>query len=494
MINKQRNKQRNKQAGLTLFIAIIIISVVGSIGLSLSLIASKQFTLSKTRRESQAAYYAAEAGMQCTLYWLLGDRETFSTTQVSKPIRCDDQGNLISPAIGKLDVGVEKEFEFNYSGYPFHSKVKVTALANGNYQIESEGYNKQLFGGNGVTLQRAQKVEVVSGFETIPHDIMFVVDNSGSIDGINASGNPTRFPPRSVCASAGISPCLWSEFLKNAVSNQVTEITDKITTPGTAGGFRVGLVNFAGEVPATKSLYKRSTYVAAEIGSSASTLQSVIRTTIGSDKSGTNMPTGLLLASLELENRKRVHYPKVGTPPVVDSRCIGPGPGHWYRYCEQGLTFNNETSDPSAGARNSADVPKIVILITDGGSDYVISPDPGGGSCSGGPTGIPCHSNTTAHGGTSFDTLMSTARIAEQLRDDEDITIFVVGVALAAEFCPAGPGATWSDGDCSRYLETQIASQGTPYQTYYGIDDYSKLKDTLRKIFSSGVFSVKVIY
>ncbi|MDQ3014339.1 MAG: VWA domain-containing protein [bacterium] len=491
----------NKQQGLTLFIAIIIISIVGSIGLSLSLIASKQFTLSKTRRESQAAYYAAEAGMQCTLYWLLGDRETFSTTQVSKPIRCDDQGNVISPAIGKLDFGVEKKFEFNYQGYPFHSKVKVTALSNGSYQIESEGYNKQLLTGNGVTLQRAQKVEVVSGFETIPHDIVFVVDNSGSIDGINGSGRPTRFPPPSLCASAGVSPCMWSEFLKNAVSSQVSEIAGKITTPGTPGGFRVGLVNFASEVPATRSIYRRSTYVAADIGSSVSTLQSAIRTTIDSQQSGTNMPAGLLLASLELQNRRRLPDPSISS--WTTGYCVGgapgsssAGPGPWYHYCQQGRTFNstNVGSDPSAGARNTAGVPKIVILITDGGSDYVISPDTGGGSCSGGPTGIPCHSNTSAYGGTSFDTLMSTADVAEELRDEEDITIFVVGVALDLEFCPAGPGATWPDGDCSKYLETQIASQGKAFQTYYGVDDYSKLKETLKKIFSSGVFSVKVIY
>lgn len=494
MIKNPTNKQRNKQAGLTLLIAIIIISIVGSIGISLSFIASKQLSISKTRRESQSAYYAAEAGMQCALYWLLRDRETFSTTQTSRPIRCDDQGNFITPPLGQLSFGVEKEFEFNYQGYPFHSRVKVTALSNGSYQIESEGYNKQLFGGNGVTLQRAQKVEVVSGFETIPHDIMFVIDNSGSIDGMNGAGNPTKFPPSGVCTAPNpdVSPCLWSEFLKRAVKDTIDDISDRITTPGTPGGFRVGLVNFSGEIPATKSIYRRSTYVAADLGISANNLEDRIDDTVGSHPAGTNMPAGLLLASLELENKRRAIPSSLTSWNSTD--CIGKGPGNWYHYCDQGRTFNNTQSDPDAGARNSSSVPKIIILITDGGSDFVISPDPGGGSCSSGPTGIPCHSNTTTHGGTSFNTLMSTADVAEQIREDEDITLFVVGVALAGEFCPAGTGATWPDGDCSKYLETQIASQGTPYQTYYGIDDYSELQNTLKKIFSLGVFSVKVIY
>src|SRR4051812_11007346 len=68
MMNKPH---KTKQKGFALFYAIVVISIVVSIGISLSLIAVKETSLSRVRRESQFAYYASESGTSCLMYYLM---------------------------------------------------------------------------------------------------------------------------------------------------------------------------------------------------------------------------------------------------------------------------------------------------------------------------------------------------------------------------------------------------------------------------------------
>lgn len=58
----------NTKRGYALIIAIIVMSVMLSFGLSLGSLAYKQQTLSSGARESQYAFYAADAGLECALY------------------------------------------------------------------------------------------------------------------------------------------------------------------------------------------------------------------------------------------------------------------------------------------------------------------------------------------------------------------------------------------------------------------------------------------
>lgn len=62
-------KTRSSQKGFTLFVAVVISSLLLSIGLSLSNILLKQLVFSTTGRESQIAFYAADSGAECALYW-----------------------------------------------------------------------------------------------------------------------------------------------------------------------------------------------------------------------------------------------------------------------------------------------------------------------------------------------------------------------------------------------------------------------------------------
>ncbi len=62
-------KVKNKKQGVVLLISVIISSIVLAIGLSLANIAYKEQVLSITQNDSVRAFYAADAGAECVLYW-----------------------------------------------------------------------------------------------------------------------------------------------------------------------------------------------------------------------------------------------------------------------------------------------------------------------------------------------------------------------------------------------------------------------------------------
>jgi hypothetical protein len=73
------NQSSRKQAGFTLFVALIVSSLLLSIGLSLSNIILKQLIFSGSGRESQIAFYAADSGAECALYWDVKDAAGVTT-------------------------------------------------------------------------------------------------------------------------------------------------------------------------------------------------------------------------------------------------------------------------------------------------------------------------------------------------------------------------------------------------------------------------------
>ena len=55
--------------GFTLLIAVMVSGILLSIGLAIYNIVSKQVILSSAGRESQFAFFAADTGIECVLYW-----------------------------------------------------------------------------------------------------------------------------------------------------------------------------------------------------------------------------------------------------------------------------------------------------------------------------------------------------------------------------------------------------------------------------------------
>lgn len=55
--------------GFTVLLAALVASLVLSLGLSISVIVRKSIRLSSVGRDSQIAFYAADSGAECALYW-----------------------------------------------------------------------------------------------------------------------------------------------------------------------------------------------------------------------------------------------------------------------------------------------------------------------------------------------------------------------------------------------------------------------------------------
>ncbi len=66
---KTRKKIPNLVCGFTLLFSLLILTIILSASLSIYNIVVRQLKISQVSRESSRAFYAADAGLECALYW-----------------------------------------------------------------------------------------------------------------------------------------------------------------------------------------------------------------------------------------------------------------------------------------------------------------------------------------------------------------------------------------------------------------------------------------
>lgn len=111
ILNLKNNKYYNRdtsEQGFTLFIALIVSSLLLAIGFSLSTIILKQLVFANSGKESQLAFYAADSGSECALYWDRKDitgatifEGAFATSTTDKDIFCGT-GGPTTPQTGQV--------------------------------------------------------------------------------------------------------------------------------------------------------------------------------------------------------------------------------------------------------------------------------------------------------------------------------------------------------------------------------------------------------
>lgn len=74
-----KNKTSLQKQGIALLLSVIITSIVLAISMGLSNIVSIETFLSNTGRQSQLAFYAADAGVDCAIYWDTISNSVFAT-------------------------------------------------------------------------------------------------------------------------------------------------------------------------------------------------------------------------------------------------------------------------------------------------------------------------------------------------------------------------------------------------------------------------------
>lgn len=94
---KNTNKNKN---GFVLLFTIILVSIIFSIALGLSNIAYKEATFSVSGKSSNEAYYSADSGAECALYWDVGPLGSWFGNQggPQNPVNTRCAGNFINIA------------------------------------------------------------------------------------------------------------------------------------------------------------------------------------------------------------------------------------------------------------------------------------------------------------------------------------------------------------------------------------------------------------
>ncbi len=171
---KSQSNRKISNSGFTLFIALIVSSLLLAIGLSLGTIILKQLVFSNTGKESQLAFYAADSGAECALYWDRKDSTgyttfdgAFATSSEFKDILCGTGGPQTpsTAQVGSFDKSISADllqatttFYVDYSdpdneNHKACAKVTVfkwtdtsTPIPTDHTQVDSRGYNVPLDG------------------------------------------------------------------------------------------------------------------------------------------------------------------------------------------------------------------------------------------------------------------------------------------------------------------------------------------------------------
>ncbi len=148
---KKRFINTNRQTGFTMLFAVLVSSLLLSIGISIFNLTIKELSLSAAGRESQFAFYAADTGADCALYWDLkgsvdGSTFSFATPEDQDqrdPISCGATNSVALSQTGDASA-ITTTFSFKPVSDSSSSacvQVSVKKTDVGATIIESRGYN-----------------------------------------------------------------------------------------------------------------------------------------------------------------------------------------------------------------------------------------------------------------------------------------------------------------------------------------------------------------
>ena len=146
-MQKSKVKIQNREKGVTLYVAIVVTSALLLVSFAIANVTLKQATLASINRDSHIAFFAADAGTECALYWdvkNLGGGSAFSTTTTTNISCNEDSNNLSNPTPKVVGGQATSTFTVTFNPEPYCAIVSVNKkYQGGNLQtsIESRGYN-----------------------------------------------------------------------------------------------------------------------------------------------------------------------------------------------------------------------------------------------------------------------------------------------------------------------------------------------------------------
>lgn len=124
--------------------SLVVTGVMLLVSTGIISLAVKQSLISNSGRESQMAFYAADTGMECALYWdvkNIGVNESAFSTSTTSVVTCNEDANNPNNhwTVGGASVSVMGDITFLPE--PACARVTVTKNADGTTLVESLGYN-----------------------------------------------------------------------------------------------------------------------------------------------------------------------------------------------------------------------------------------------------------------------------------------------------------------------------------------------------------------
>jgi len=87
-MKKKVIQKNNYKKGITLFVAVLVASVATLFSFAISDIALREVLLAQTGKDSQEAFFAANSGIECALFWDL--KKGIFTPDTEGPIICNE--------------------------------------------------------------------------------------------------------------------------------------------------------------------------------------------------------------------------------------------------------------------------------------------------------------------------------------------------------------------------------------------------------------------
>lgn len=174
----------NTKRGFTILFAVLVASVILAVVVSVMNIALKQLQFSGIGRESQFAYYAADTGVECALFWDFRSQDIlgyplFATSSESGII----QDGVDTVALGN-EVTCGRTQIYNDGSFMADGQSSTKAVTDFMFEIESNI--------SGTPRTFCSKVTVVKEYSNARQRILTTISSRGYNDGC-APSNRTRY-------------------------------------------------------------------------------------------------------------------------------------------------------------------------------------------------------------------------------------------------------------------------------------------------------------
>lgn len=144
---KQSVRANAYKNGIALYIAISVTGALVLVAFAIIELALKQIAVSSAGRDSEAAFYAADSGSECAIFWDVKNptspgTSAFATT-TTQAISCNSLAITPSLAVAPQGNGTST-FTITFLPDPYCAIISVAKSYTGNTsatRIESRGYN-----------------------------------------------------------------------------------------------------------------------------------------------------------------------------------------------------------------------------------------------------------------------------------------------------------------------------------------------------------------